>query len=73
MTVDSTKREHAPPRAQSAHGSRRALARAVRGAALDLAEATVLLAGRGADLDVLCESAASVRDVGPEAADAPAW
>ena len=33
---------------------RRALARAERGAALDVAEATVLLAATGADLDRLC-------------------
>ena len=43
---------------------RRALARAERGAALDLAEATVLLAATGADLDRLCAAAARVRDAG---------
>ncbi len=43
---------------------RRALARAERGAALDPAEATVLLAARGADLDRLCAVAARVRDAG---------
>ncbi len=43
---------------------RRALARAERGAALDLDEATVLLAARGEDLDRLCAVAARVRDAG---------
>jgi FO synthase len=43
---------------------RRALARAERGAALDLAEATALLAASGADLDRLCAVAARVRDAG---------
>ncbi|HEX5087362.1 MAG TPA: 7,8-didemethyl-8-hydroxy-5-deazariboflavin synthase CofG, partial [Nocardioides sp.] len=47
---------------------RRALARAERGAALDLAEATVLLAATGADLDRLCAAAARVRDAGLRAA-----
>ena len=50
---------------------RRALARAERGAALDLAEATVLLAATGADLDRLCAAAARVRDAGLEAAGRP--
>ena len=43
---------------------RRALARAERGAALDLDEATVLLAATGEDLDRLCAAAARVRDAG---------
>ncbi len=43
---------------------RRALARADRGAALDLGEATVLLAARGEDLDRLSTIAARVRDAG---------
>ncbi|MFB9313719.1 bifunctional FO biosynthesis protein CofGH [Nocardioides plantarum] len=43
---------------------RRALARAERGAALDVAEATVLLAATGADLDRLTAAAAKVRDAG---------
>ena len=43
---------------------RRALARAERGAALDLDEATVLLAATGDDLDRLCAAAARVRDAG---------
>src|SRR5215207_1810861 len=43
---------------------RRALARADRGAALDLDEATVLLAARGDELTSLCASAARVRDAG---------
>ena len=50
---------------------RRALARAERGAALDLAEATVLLAARGEDLDALCAAAARVRDAGLVAAGRP--
>ena len=45
--------------------TRRALARAERGAALDLDEATVLLSARGEDLDRLCAVAARVRDAGP--------
>ena len=47
---------------------RRALARAERGAALDLDEATVLLAATGDDLDRLCAAAARVRDAGLAAA-----
>ena len=47
---------------------RRALARVERGAALDLDEATVLLAAIGADLDRLTAAAARVRDAGLEAA-----
>ena len=43
---------------------RRALARAERGAALDPAEATVLLAARGEDLDRLTTVAARIRDRG---------
>src|SRR6478672_2235715 len=50
---------------------RRALARAERGAALDLAEATALLAARGADLDRLAAAAALVRDAGLVAAGRP--
>ncbi len=50
---------------------RRALARAERGAALDLAEATVLLAATGEDLDRLCATAARVRDAGLAAAGRP--
>src|SRR4051812_26937274 len=50
---------------------RRALARADRGAALDLAEATVLLAATGEDLDRLCAAAARVRDAGLVAAGRP--
>src|SRR6476661_2329479 len=44
--------------------TRRALARAERGAALDLDEATVLLAARGEDLGRLTSVAARVRDAG---------
>lgn len=47
---------------------RRALARAERGAALDAAEAEVLLAATGEDLDRLCAAAAAVRDAGLVAA-----
>ncbi|MBJ7357950.1 bifunctional FO biosynthesis protein CofGH [Nocardioides sp.] len=47
---------------------RRALARAERGAALDVAEATALLAATGADLDRLTAAAAQVRDAGLVAA-----
>src|SRR4051812_22497308 len=50
---------------------RRALARADRGAALDLAEATVLLAATGEDLDRLTAAAARVRDAGLVAAGRP--
>ncbi len=51
---------------------RRALARAERGAALDVAEATVLLAATGADLDRLVAVAGRVRDAGLVAAGRPA-
>ncbi|QIX25830.1 bifunctional FO biosynthesis protein CofGH [Nocardioides sp. JQ2195] len=47
---------------------RRALARAERGAALDQAEATALLAASGEQLDALCAVAARVRDAGLVAA-----
>ncbi|GAA1788510.1 bifunctional FO biosynthesis protein CofGH [Nocardioides hankookensis] len=50
---------------------RRALARAERGAALDVDEATVLLAATGADLDRLTAAAAKVRDAGLVAAGRP--
>ncbi len=50
---------------------RRALARAERGAALDLAEATALLAATGPDLDRLAAAAARVRDAGLLAAGRP--
>jgi FO synthase len=43
---------------------RRSLARAERGVALDLTEATALLAARGEQLDRLCAAAARVRDAG---------
>jgi FO synthase len=51
---------------------RRALARAERGAALDLDEAAVLLAATGEQLDRLCAAAARVRDAGLVAAGRPA-
>jgi FO synthase len=50
---------------------RRALARAERGAALDVTEATVLLAAAGEDLDRLTSVAARVRDAGLFAAGRP--
>src|SRR6188768_665683 len=50
---------------------RRALARAERGAALDVDEATTLLAARGLDLDRLTAAAAKVRDAGLVAAGRP--
>jgi FO synthase len=52
--------------------TRRAIARAERGAALDVAEATVLLSARGQDLERLCNVAARVRDAGLVAAGRPA-
>ncbi|QWF23467.1 bifunctional FO biosynthesis protein CofGH [Nocardioides sp. LMS-CY] len=50
---------------------RRALARAERGAALDVAEATALLAVSGVELDRLSAAAAKVRDAGLVAAGRP--
>src|SRR5690242_5234152 len=50
---------------------RRALARAARGATLDVAETTVLLQARGDDLRTLMGHAARVRDQGLEAAGRP--
>ena len=50
---------------------RRAVARAERGAALDVTEATALLAARGDLLDRLCAAAARVRDAGLEDAGRP--
>ncbi len=50
---------------------RRSLARAERGAALDLTEATALLGARGEQLDRLCVAAARVRDAGLRAAGRP--
>jgi len=44
--------------------TRRALARAERGAALDVGEATVLLAARGDDLQRICAVAVRLRDAG---------
>src|SRR3954447_25359639 len=48
----------------TANAMRRALARAADGKALDVDEAAVLLAARGADLEHLCATAARVRDAG---------
>jgi FO synthase len=50
---------------------RRALVRAERGAALDVTEATALLAARGEDLDRLTGVASRVRDAGLVAAGRP--
>jgi FO synthase len=50
---------------------RRALVRVERGAAVDVAEATALLAARGDDLDRLTTVAARVRNVGLTAAGRP--
>ena len=50
---------------------RRSLARAERGAALDVTEATALLCARGEQLDRLCAAAARVRDAGLRAAGRP--
>ena len=50
---------------------RRALARVERGAAVDVAEATVLLAATGPDLDRLTAAAGRVRDAGLTAAGRP--
>ncbi len=52
-------------------GMRRSLARARAGKSLDVAEAAVLLAARGDDLEGLCRTAALVRDQGLEAAGRP--
>ena len=51
--------------------TRRALARAERGATVDVAEATVLLSARGDDLVRLCAVAARTRDAGLVAAGRP--
>ncbi len=51
--------------------TRRAISRAERGAALDVGEATVLLAARGDDLARVCAVAARVRDAGLRAAGRP--
>src|SRR4051794_38973151 len=53
------------------HALRRALARADAGKAIDAAEAEVLLAARGEDLQALCAVASRVRDAGLEAAGRP--
>jgi FO synthase len=50
---------------------RRSLARAERGATLDITEATALLGARGEQLDRLCLAAARVRDAGLRAAGRP--
>ena len=49
----------------------RALGRAARGTALDVAEATALLHARGADLETLLDLASAVRDRGLEGAGRP--
>ncbi len=53
------------------HQVRRAVARAERGAALDVPEATALLAAAGPELDRLTSAAARVRDAGLVAAGRP--
>jgi len=53
------------------HQVRRALARAERGAALDVPEATALLAASGEDLERLTAAAARVRDAGLTAVGRP--
>jgi FO synthase len=63
--------EHTDPPVVTPQQVRRALARAERGAALDLGEATALLAATGPDLDRLCAAAARVRDAGLAAAGRP--
>ncbi|MEX5633597.1 bifunctional FO biosynthesis protein CofGH [Parafrankia sp. FMc2] len=55
----------------SASAMRRALRRARDGATLDVTEAAILLAARGADLTDLCASAARVRDAGLVSAGRP--
>ncbi len=61
----------AAPAAPTPQQLRRALARAERGAALDLDEAATLLSARGEDLARLCTAAARVRDAGLENAGRP--
>ena len=61
----------APSTPATAAEVRRALARAERGAALDVAEAAALLAASGDDLDRLCTVAARVRDAGLRDAGRP--
>jgi FO synthase len=63
-----TEQSATPPTPQQ---TRRAIARAERGAALDVAEATVLLSARGEDLARLTAVAARVRDAGLVAAGRP--
>ncbi|UED85789.1 bifunctional FO biosynthesis protein CofGH [Streptomyces profundus] len=55
----------------TANAMRRALRRADDGVALDVAEATVLLQARGADLERLSQAASRVRDAGLAAAGRP--
>jgi FO synthase len=52
------------PATVSPQALRRALARAERGASLDVAEAAALLSARGKDLDRLCAVASRMRDAG---------
>lgn len=61
-----------PNASPSSREVRRALARVERGAAIDVAEATALLAATGEDLDRLTAVAARVRDAGLVAAGRPA-
>src|SRR6266851_7041083 len=55
----------------SASAMRRALRRAADGVSLDVTEASILLAARGADLDQLCRIAGHVRDQGLATAGLP--
>ncbi|MCQ4080662.1 bifunctional FO biosynthesis protein CofGH [Streptomyces sp. RB6PN25] len=64
MTNDLPRPQEEPP---GANAMRRALSRARSGVALDAAEAAVLLAARGDDLDELTAVAARIRDAGLEA------
>ena len=62
---------HDPEFPVTAREVTRALKRVERGASLDVAEATALLAARGEELDRLCAVAARVRDAGLVAAGRP--
>ncbi|MFI7066749.1 bifunctional FO biosynthesis protein CofGH [Kribbella sp. NPDC050124] len=64
-------RTSSPRPAPTAQQLRRAVARAERGAVIDVPEAAALLAATGEHLDRLCAVAARVRDAGLEAAGRP--
>jgi len=63
--------EQTPDPVPNAAQVRRALVRVERGAAVDVEEATALLAARGEELDRLCAAAAKVRDAGLVAGGRP--